>query len=217
MGVARGAEGPPAVARGGRQARSPPARRGPRPVQLSGGDRLRAGGLPSQGRHHPARDGGLLPPAARAGGLCIREQSAHLQVDPVRDLRAPAVVRRRHVPAHADGGGGLLPQADELPVPHPDLPGAGTVLSGVAVAAVRVRNRLPLREVRGRARTDQGAGPDHGRRAHLLYQRAAGRRTRRAAGLRARPAPRLRPERLLPGAVHPRRFAEVHRRPGAVG
>ena len=31
--------------------------------------------------------------------------------DAVRDLRAPAVVRRRHVPAHGDGGRAVLPRS----------------------------------------------------------------------------------------------------------
>ena len=38
-----------------------------------------------------------------------------------------------------------------------------------------------------------------------------------AAQLRARPAARLRPGRLLPGAVHPRRLGEVHRRRRGLG
>ena len=45
-------------------------------------------------------------------------------------------------------------------------------------------------------------GLTHGRRAHLLHPRADARRADVAAALRARPARRLRPRRLLPGAVH---------------
>ena len=51
--------------------------------------------------------------------------SPHItKADAVRDLRPPRLVRRRHVPADAlrrrgrRGRAGLLPQADELPVPH---------------------------------------------------------------------------------------------------
>ena len=91
------------------------------------------------------------------------------------------------------------------------------VLPGAAAAAVRVRHRLPVREVRRRARPDPGARADHGRRAHLLHQGAGARRAGVAAGLRARPAARLRARRLLPGAVHPGRLAEVHRRSEGLG
>ena len=52
--------------------------------------------------------------------------------------------RRRH---------GVLPEADELPVPRADLQGANTLLPRAAATAVRVRRRLPLREVRRRARS----------------------------------------------------------------
>ena len=61
-------------------------------------------------------------------GVRLRHHSAHHQVDPVRDLGAPRLVRRRHVPAHGDGGREVLPEADELPHAHPDLRLAGTVL-----------------------------------------------------------------------------------------
>ena len=115
-------------------------------------------------------------------------------------------------------GAKLLPQADELPDAHPDLPVAGPVLPGAAAAAVRVRHRLPVREVRGGARPDPGPRPDHGRRAHLLHPGAGRRRAAAAADLRPGPAARLRAERLLPGAVHPgRREGEVGRQPRGLG
>ena len=59
---------------------------------------------------------------------------------PVRDLGAPPVVRRRHVPAHAlrrrgrPRGHQLLPQADELPVPLLDLPGPAAQLPRAAAS-----------------------------------------------------------------------------------
>ena len=126
----------------------------------------------------------------------------------------PGLVRRGHVPADAprrgvqrgrhgaQAGPGLLPQADELPDAPPDLPVARPVLSRASVAALRVRHRLPLREVRRGARADPGARHDAGRRAHLLHARADARRAGLAAAVRARPARRLRAGRLLPGAVH---------------
>ena len=41
------------------------------------------------------------PPAPRGGRLRVRLLAAHHQGEPVRDLRPPRLVRRRHVPAHA--------------------------------------------------------------------------------------------------------------------
>ena len=174
--------------------------------------------LPPQGRHRPPDHGGVLAAAAPRGRLRVREQPAHHQVGAVRDLRAPRLVQGEHVPAHAPGGRGLLPQADELPVPHPDLPVPRAVLPRAAAAAVRVRHRVPVREVRGRARPDPGARPDHGRRAHLLHPRAGGRRAEEPAEVRARPAARLRAVRLLPGAVHQGRGqGEVRRQRRGLG
>ena len=79
--------------------------------------------------------------------------------------------------------------------------------------------RLPLREVRRRARPDPGARHDPGRLALLRHPRAGPRRDQAPAGLRARPAPRLRARRLLPRAVDPRRpqARQVHRHRRAVG
>ncbi len=58
--------------------------------------------------------------------------SPHItKADLFETIGPPRLVRRRHVPADAlrrrgrRAGPGLLPQADELPVPHPDLPVAG--------------------------------------------------------------------------------------------
>ena len=61
-------------------------------------------------------------------GVRVREHPAPDQGGPVRDLRAPGVVRGRHVPAHGAGRRDLLPEADELPDAHPDLRIARPVL-----------------------------------------------------------------------------------------
>ena len=50
-----------------------------RPVLLPRRDRLRAGGVPPQGRRHQAGDGGLRPPPAHRGGLLVRRHPAHHQ------------------------------------------------------------------------------------------------------------------------------------------
>ena len=118
-----------------------------------------------------------------------------------------------HLPYYADTmfppmemeGAELLPQGDELPDAQPDLPVARAVLPRAAAAAVRVRVGLPLREVRRGARPDPGPRHDPGRLALLRHPRAGAGRDQAPARLRARPAARLRPRRLLPRAVHPRR------------
>jgi threonyl-tRNA synthetase len=90
-----------------------------------------------------------------------------------------------HLPYYADTmfppidveGSGLLPQGDELPDAQPHLPLARAVLPRAADAAVRVRARLPLREVRRHARADPGARVCPGRLALLRHQGAGGRRS----------------------------------------
>ncbi len=120
-----------------------------------------------------------------------------------------------HVPAHGDGGREVLPQADELPDAHPDLRIARPVLPRAAAAAVRVRHRVPVREVRRRARPDQGPRLHPGRLAHLLHARAAAGRAGQPARFRGRPAARLRPDRVRGRAVHP--AGEVRRRDRRMG
>ena len=199
----------------GRAARSPAARRGARPVLVPDRDRQRAAGVPPQGRDHPPGHGGLLAAAARRGRVRVRQHPAHHQVGAVRDLRPPGVVRGGHVPAHGARGREVLRQADELPHAHPDLRGARAVLPRAAAAAVRVRHRVPVREVRRGARPDPGPGLHPGRRAHLLHPGAAAGRAGVAARLRGGAAARLRADRVRGRAVHP--AGEVRRRAVGVG
>ena len=94
-------------------------------------------------------DGGLLAPAPRGGGLRVRQHAPHHQGRALRDLGAPRLVRRGHVPAHgARRGPAVLPEADELPVPHPHLQEPPALLPRAAAPALRVRHGLPLRAVR---------------------------------------------------------------------
>ncbi len=121
--------GVPRAARRGRAARSPEAGRRPRSVLVPRGDRLGARDLPPARRSDPQDHGGLLAPSTRGGRLRVRELTPHHEAEPLRHERAPGVVRRRDVPAH--GGRRrhrVLPEADELPVPHPDLPEQGAQL-----------------------------------------------------------------------------------------
>ena len=159
-------EGAPDVPRGGRAPRSPQARRRARPVQLPRADRVGPGRLPSQGRRRPSRDGGLLAPRARGRRLRVRQQPPHHEGRALRAVRAPRLVRGRHVPADAAGrgrrrrracaapGGRLLPEADELPHAQPHLLGPRTLVPRAAASPLRVRHRLPVREVRGRPGAD---------------------------------------------------------------
>ena len=186
-----------------------------RPVLLSRRAGLGPGGVPPQGRRAAQGDGGLRPAAARRGGVRVRQHPAHHQGGPVRDLGAPRLLRRGHVPADAPrrgaaprrpaeaAGAGLLPQAHELPDALPDLPGPRPVLPRAAAAAVRVRRRLPVRVVRRHPRPHPRPGDDPGRCAHLLHPGAAAGRDHLPVGLRPRAARRLRLVRLLPGALHP--------------
>ena len=135
------AQGLPRPAGRGREARPPQARRRARPVQLPRRARLGPGGLPPQGRRHQARDGGLRPPPAHRGGLPVRRHPAHQQGRAVPHLRAPAVLRRHHVPADGARGHRVPPQGDELPDAQPHLPLARALLPRAAAAPVRVRRR----------------------------------------------------------------------------
>ncbi len=204
LGVREGLGRAPPSPGGGRAPRPPASRRGARPVLVPHRDRLGSGRVPSQGGDHPPPHGGLLAPAPHRRRLPIRLHAAHHQGRAVRDLGTSRLVRRGHVPPHgARGGAEVLPQAHELPVPHSRVPEPAALVSRASHAPVRVRHRLPLREVGGGARPDPGAGHDPGRRPHLLHPGADGRGAHRSLlAIRARPAARLRARGLLPRAVH---------------
>ena len=92
-----------------------------------GGDRLRPGGVPSEGRARAAHHGGVLAPAARdrrATSSSTRRTSRSRACSRPRatSTGSPTACSRRCISTKARRGHDLLPQADELPVPHPDLP-----------------------------------------------------------------------------------------------
>ncbi len=193
LGERRGVGRAPGTGGPGRTARSPQARRRVGPLLLSRRDRSGTGGLSPQGRHHAPRDGGVLAPAPRGLGLRLRLLAAHLKVRTLRDLRSPRMVRRVDVPT--DGARRrhqVLPEADELPVPHLDLQVEPAQLPRPAAALLRVRLGLSLREVWRGSRTDARARHDPRRRPYLLHQGADGRGADAHAAVRARPAARLR-------------------------
>ena len=216
VGVREGAERAPAPARGGREARSPHASASSSTCSAS---RPRSAAASPSSTRRAASVRKLMedysPRRARARRLLVRLDPAHREVDAVRDLGPPQLVRRGHVSPDGDGGGDLLPEADELPGAHAHLPVAATVVPRAAAPAVRVRHRLPLRAHRGAARPHPRARHHAGRLAHLLHSRAARRRARVAAAVRAAAAAHLRSQRLRGRARDPAR--EVRRRTRAVG
>ena len=140
-----------------------------------------------KGGARPQGDGGLLAPSrTRPAGYAfvnsphitkanLFETSGHL--DWFADGMFP--------PMHLDEGGGddgttYYLEADELPVPHPDLPQSDALVPRAAAAVLRVRDRVPLRAVGRGARAHPGARHDPGRRAHLLHEGADARRARHA-------------------------------------
>ena len=143
VGERQGAEGVPAPARGGRAARPPQARRRARPVLVPRRDRLRARGLPPEGRHGPPDHGGVLARSATSRRATTFVNSPHI-------TKAALFEESGHLDWYADGhvpadgagrGHGLLPQADELPVPHPDLPEPDAVVPRPAAAATSSSGR----------------------------------------------------------------------------
>ena len=79
------------------------------------------------------------------------------------------------------------------------------LLPRAAAAALRVRHRLPLREVRRDPRHDPRPRIRAGRRAHLLHPEQSAGEIEHLLDFVLGAAARLRPRRLLPRAVHPRR------------
>ena len=166
--------------------------------------------------------------STRPPGYELVVHAAHHQGRPLRDLRAPRLVRRRHVPADADRRGArrrghIRRQGVDYYLKPMNCPfhiliyqARGAVLPRPAAAPVRVRDRLPLRAVGRRPRPHPRAGLHPGRRAHLLHPGAAGGRAAVACSTSSSTCSGLRPRRLLPRAVD-RRPREVRRRDRRVG
>ena len=157
------------AARGGGEARPPPPRRRARPVQHPG---------PRSGRDwlSSIQKGALVRTLMedywrerhRDGRLRLRLHAAHRAVDALGDQRAPEVVQRGHVRADRHRGRAVLPQADELPVPHADLQEPGAQLPRPADALRGARHRVPLRTLGHVARAAARARLHAGRRAPVL-------------------------------------------------
>ena len=91
-----GPQGLPAPPGGGGQARPPQARRRAGPVQLPRRARLRAGGLPPQGRDPAEGDGGLLTRSGTSTAGYEFVNTPHItKARPVPHLGSPRLLRRR--------------------------------------------------------------------------------------------------------------------------
>ena len=199
-------QGLPGAAGRGRAPRPPAAGRRAGPVQLPRRDRLRPGRLPPQGRRHQAGDGGLRPPPAHRGGLRLRRHPAH------------------HQGARLFETSGHLPYYADTMFPPMELENAQYYLKAMNCPMhnliFRSRGRsyreLPLRFFEfGTVYRYEKSGVVHGltrvrgltqddSHSYVTPEQAPG-EIRHLLRLRARPAARLRPRRLLPGAVDPRR------------
>ncbi len=177
----------PDASRGGREAGSPQARQGPRPLLVPRRDRLGPVGVAPARWCRPRRDGAARAPSPHRRRLHLRVHAAHLEGGPVPHLEPPRHLQGGHVPAHRDGRGarrarrdhqarpGLLPEADELPDAHPHLQGAGAQLPRSADAARRERHRVPQRAVGCAARSHPRARLHPGRLAPLRHARSSSR------------------------------------------
>ena len=216
----------PAPPRGGREARPPQARRGARPVLLPRRDRLRPRGVPSEGRHHPPGDGEATRGAATREAGYSFVYSPHItkadlfQTSPATCSgtrtgcsRRCTWTRRSTPTARSSSRAGLLPEADELPVPHPDL--SRRAAAATATCRCGCSSSAPSTGTRSRARCTgltrvRGLTQDD---AHLFVTPDQLRTSStQHARVRARSAARLRARRLLPRAVD-----QGRRKPKCIG
>ncbi len=161
--------------------------------------------LAPEGRPGAPGHRGLLAPRAPEARLRDPVHSAHRQELAVGDLGAPRLLREKHVRAHLHRRGGLLPQADELPLPHHDVQERAALLPRPAPPLGGAGDRVPLREVGGAARAAPRARLHPGRRAHLLHPRADRGRDPGGPALLARDLEGLRLQRHQGVPRHPAR------------
>src|SRR3972149_8334865 len=96
--------------------------------------------------------GGSRAGGAREGRVRPRLFPPYRKDRPVEGERPPRLLPAEHVLPHRGGGAGLPAEADELPVPHPDLQVADALLPRSADPIRRARNGVPVRTVRHAAR-----------------------------------------------------------------
>ncbi len=107
--------------RRGQEARPSRARPAARSVLHPGTGRAGTDLLASQGRHHPQRDGRLDARRVSEARLLAGVHAARGAAAAVADLRARRLLRAEHVRRHGARRRRISHEADELPVPHPDL------------------------------------------------------------------------------------------------
>ena len=116
------------------------------------------GGVPPQGRHHPARAGELLAAAARGGRLLVRQHPAHHQGPAVRDLRPPAVLRRHAcIPPMQMEGADYYLKPMNCPFHNLIFRSRGRSYRELPLRLFEFGTGVPVREVRRGARPDPGA------------------------------------------------------------
>ena len=149
-------------------------------------------------------------------GIRPRLYAPHRTLHAVGDQRPPGELQGEHVRRHGHGGSGLLPQADELPVPHHVLSQRPAQLPRPADANWRARLGLSLRARRHPPRYAPGEGNDPGRRPHLLPPRPDRKRGERRSRPHVPPAGHVRLRGLL-GHAFRQRPGQGRRLRGRVG
>ena len=182
-------QGLPRPARRGRAPRPPPHRRRARPLLAS----------PTSS----ARAWSSSTPRAASSSARWRTTSARRHIEEgFSYVGTPHISKEAlfhtsgHLPYYADTmfppmeleGAKYQLKAMSCPMHNLIYKSRRALLPRAAAAPLRVRRRLPLREVRRRARPDPGAGHDPGRLAQLRHRRAGAGRDQAPARLRARPA-----------------------------
>ncbi len=147
----------------------------------------------------------------------MEDKAGYQRVSTPHIAKEALYLRSRHLPYYVEdmyppmdrAGQQVLPEADELPVPHPDPRLGSEVLPRPPAAAVRVRHGVPLREVGRGPGAHPGTWLRPGRRPHLLHRGPDRVRVRplHRPPLRHLPRRRLRPLRhqVLDEARGPRR------------
>ena len=175
LAVPRGAGRVPGHAGRGGEAGPPQARRRAGPVLVPDRDRQRAAGVPPQGRRSSA--GCWRTTRARR-----HEEAGYEFVNTPHLTKSELFETSGHLEWYAEGmyppmeldGAKYYLKPMNCPMHILIYAVARAVLPRAAAAAVRVRHRVPVREVRRGARPDPGPRLHPGRLAHLLHPGAAG-------------------------------------------
>ena len=147
--------------------------------------------------------GGLLAGASPELGLLAGLLTPHRQEQAVGDQRPPAILQRKHVRPPGNRRTGLLPEADELPLPYPHVPILAPQLPRASHAPGGAGHRLPIRKDGCTSRSAPRPRLHPGRRPYLLPPRPARRRGTR----------RSRTHLPAPGGIRIQRLQDLPLRP----